>query len=82
MTRASTSTVSIRPTSGDAFVSKAAHRLPNVPEGHQCGRMHGHGFEVILHANQDLAGSDMGVDFDRLEEIWAPLYAEASIMPV
>jgi 6-pyruvoyltetrahydropterin/6-carboxytetrahydropterin synthase len=58
------------------FRFEAAHRLPNVPVGHQCGRMHGHGFEVILHANQDLAGNDMGVDFDRLEEIWAPLYAD------
>ncbi len=58
------------------FRFEAAHRLPNVPEGHQCGRMHGHGFEVILHANQDLAGNDMGIDFDRLEGIWAPLYAE------
>ena len=26
---------------------QAAHRLPNVPPGHKCGRMHGHGFEVI-----------------------------------
>ena len=36
------------------FRFEAAHQLPNVPEGHQCGRMHGHGFEVILHADQDL----------------------------
>lgn len=27
---------------------EAAHRLPHVPEGHKCGRMHGHGFEVLL----------------------------------
>ncbi len=58
------------------FRFEAAHRLPNVPEGHQCGRMHGHGFEVILHADQDLAGRDMGVDFDHLERLWAPLQAE------
>jgi 6-pyruvoyl-tetrahydropterin synthase len=36
------------------YVFQSAHRLPNVPEGHKCGRMHGHGFEVILHADQDL----------------------------
>jgi 6-pyruvoyltetrahydropterin/6-carboxytetrahydropterin synthase len=58
------------------FRFEAAHRLPNVPEGHQCGRMHGHGFEVILHADQDLAGQDMGLDFDYLESVWAPLHAE------
>jgi 6-pyruvoyltetrahydropterin/6-carboxytetrahydropterin synthase len=57
------------------FRFEAAHQLPNVPEGHQCGRMHGHGFEVILHADQDLAGLDMGLDFDRLGAIWAPLGA-------
>jgi 6-pyruvoyltetrahydropterin/6-carboxytetrahydropterin synthase len=28
------------------FSFEAAHRLPNVPEGHQCGRMHGHSFRV------------------------------------
>ena len=58
------------------FRFEAAHRLPNVPAGHQCGRMHGHGFEVILHADQDLAGQDMGPDFDHLESIWAPLHAD------
>ena len=57
------------------YVFQSAHRLPNVPDGHQCGRMHGHGFEVILHADQDLAGRDLGVDFDRLGELWAPLHA-------
>jgi len=58
------------------FRFEAAHQLPNVPEGHQCGRMHGHGFEVILHADQDLRDQDMGVDFDHLGELWAPLHAE------
>ena len=28
---------------------QAAHRLPHVPLGHKCGRLHGHGFEVIVH---------------------------------
>ena len=58
------------------FRFEAAHRLPHVPEGHQCGRMHGHGFEIILHADQDLAGQDMGPDFDLLEAVWTPLHAE------
>lgn len=58
------------------FRFEAAHRLPNVPAGHQCGRMHGHGFEVILHADQDLAEQPMGIDFDQLGRLWAPLHAE------
>lgn len=51
---------------------QAAHRLPNVPVGHKCGRMHGHSFEVILHANQDLGARDLSIDYDYLDEIWAP----------
>lgn len=58
------------------FRFEAAHRLPNVPTGHPCGRMHGHGFEVILHADQNLQGRDLGVDFDQLSELWMPLHGE------
>lgn len=54
---------------------QAAHRLPNVPLGHKCGRMHGHGFEVIVHANQDLGSRALSIDYDHLDEIWAPLHA-------
>lgn len=28
------------------FTYEAAHWLPHVPEGHQCGRMHGHSYEL------------------------------------
>jgi len=55
---------------------ESAHRLPNVPAGHQCGRMHGHGFEVILHANQNLRNQDMGLDYDHLDKCWEPLHNE------
>jgi 6-pyruvoyltetrahydropterin/6-carboxytetrahydropterin synthase len=27
---------------------EAAHRLPGVPEGHKCGRLHGHSFTATL----------------------------------
>lgn len=33
---------------------EAAHFLPHVPEGHKCGRLHGHGFGVRLHARSSL----------------------------
>lgn len=58
---------------------QAAHRLPHVPLGHQCGRMHGHGFEVILHANVDMRTGpverDIALDYDQLDAIWAPFHA-------
>ena len=31
------------------FTFEAAHRLPNVPENHKCGRLHGHSFSVEVH---------------------------------
>lgn len=54
---------------------ESAHRLPNVPADHKCGRMHGHGFEVILHANIDLGARDIGVDYDHIDACWAPIHA-------
>ncbi|MBK1694390.1 6-pyruvoyl tetrahydropterin synthase [Chromatium weissei] len=53
---------------------EAAHRLPNVPAGHQCGRMHGHSFEVIVHA---ALLPKTSVNFQQqLDALWQPLYAE------
>lgn len=54
---------------------QAAHRLPHVPPGHKCGRLHGHGFEVIVHADQDLAGAALSIDYDHLDELWSPINA-------
>jgi len=31
------------------FTIEAAHRLPNVPAGHKCARLHGHSFRIELH---------------------------------
>lgn len=55
---------------------QAAHQLPNVPEGHKCGRMHGHGFEVIVHANQDLESRALSIDYDYIDSLWKPIHAE------
>jgi 6-pyruvoyltetrahydropterin/6-carboxytetrahydropterin synthase len=57
------------------FRFEAAHRLPNVAPGHPCGRMHGHGFEVIVHVRVPLDGADIGLDFDEIAAHWQPLHA-------
>jgi 6-pyruvoyltetrahydropterin/6-carboxytetrahydropterin synthase len=33
------------------FTIEAAHRLPNVPPGHKCARLHGHSFRIELHVS-------------------------------
>lgn len=30
------------------FHYDSAHRLPNVPDGHKCGRLHGHTYRLIV----------------------------------
>lgn len=54
---------------------EAAHRLPHVPDGHKCQRLHGHSFKVDL-AVAGPVNDETGwfIDFGDLDEIWAPLY--------
>jgi len=33
------------------FSIEAAHWLPNVPQGHKCGRLHGHSFRIAIHVS-------------------------------
>lgn len=56
------------------FTFEAAHRLPNVPEGHKCSRLHGHSFKVVV----SVAGPvdpDLGwvMDFGDVKTAFKPL---------
>lgn len=57
------------------FTFEAAHRLPNVPEGHKCGRLHGHSFRVEIHICGEIH-PHLGwiMDFGDLKAAFAPLY--------
>ena len=57
------------------YVFQSAHQLPHVPAGHKCGRMHGHGFEVIIHADRDVSQEALSIDYDHLDALWAPIHA-------
>ncbi|MGB1277662.1 MAG: 6-pyruvoyl trahydropterin synthase family protein, partial [Nannocystaceae bacterium] len=50
-------------------------RLPNVPAGHKCARLHGHSYRVALHI-QGPVGEQTGwvQDFAALSEAWQPLH--------
>jgi 6-pyruvoyltetrahydropterin/6-carboxytetrahydropterin synthase len=56
------------------FTFEAAHRLPYVPAGHKCARLHGHSFRVALHVRGPLDPT-LGwvMDFADLKAAWRPL---------
>ena len=57
------------------FRIEAAHRLPNVPPGHKCARLHGHSFAVELSVAGE-PGADTGwvMDFADVKRAFQPLY--------
>ena len=57
------------------FQIEAAHRLPNVPEGHKCARMHGHSFRIEIHVSGPV-GQKSGwvMDFADLRQAFQPLF--------
>ena len=57
------------------FTIEAAHRLPSVPEGHKCGRLHGHSFKIEIHVRAPLKrSSGWVIDFAKIKEAFRPLY--------
>jgi 6-pyruvoyltetrahydropterin/6-carboxytetrahydropterin synthase len=57
------------------FWVEAAHRLPNVPPGHKCGRLHGHSFRVEIHlrgAVEEHSGWVM--DFACIKDAFQPYF--------
>ncbi len=54
---------------------EAAHRLPNVPPGHKCARLHGHSFRIELSISGPVdAKSGWFIDYGDLDAIWQPLH--------
>ena len=48
------------------FTFEAAHRLPNVPAGHKCARLHGHSYRVEVHVTgRSATTSGWVMDFGR-----------------
>lgn len=58
------------------FSFEAAHRLPHVPQGHKCARLHGHSFRVMIYVSgriDEPAGWIM--DFADIKAAFAPTLA-------
>jgi 6-pyruvoyltetrahydropterin/6-carboxytetrahydropterin synthase len=57
------------------FSIEAAHRLPFVPPGHKCGRLHGHSFRVEIHVHGPV-DTEFGwvMDFAEVKHAFQELY--------
>jgi 6-pyruvoyltetrahydropterin/6-carboxytetrahydropterin synthase len=56
------------------FTFDAAHRLPNVPEGHKCRRLHGHTYTVRVYVRGEPYESVGWIlDFADIKEAFDPI---------
>ena len=59
------------------FTIEAAHRLPNVPPGHKCSRLHGHSFRIELHVSGAVdPHSGWVMDFADVKSAFQPIYEQ------
>ena len=60
-----------------SFRIEAAHRLPRVPAGHKCARLHGHSFQIEVHLSGPV-GNDTGwvADFADIGAAFAPVFEQ------
>ena len=57
------------------FRIEAAHRLPNVPPGHKCARLHGHSFAIELHVGGEAdAHTGWVMDFAEIKTAFQPIF--------
>jgi 6-pyruvoyltetrahydropterin/6-carboxytetrahydropterin synthase len=55
---------------------EAAHRLPHVPEGHKCARVHGHSYKVELEVKGPVDPKTGWLfDFSVIDAAWSVLHA-------
>ena len=60
-----------------AFTLESAHRLPNVPAGHKCARIHGHSFRVEIHVSGEVDPQVGWVqDFAAIKAAFQPLFEQ------
>ena len=59
------------------FTFEAAHYLPNVPNGHKCGRLHGHSYHVRLHLSGEVDNAyGWFIDFADVKTKFKPIYQQ------
>ena len=57
------------------FRFESAHRLPHVPDGHKCGRLHGHSYVVDVHVTGPVdPHTQWVVDFADISKAFEPVH--------
>jgi len=57
------------------FIFESAHRLPFVPEGHKCARLHGHSFSAEIHVGGEVdPRTGWIIDFGDIKAAFKPFY--------
>ena len=55
------------------FGFEAAHRLPNLPDGHKCKNLHGHNYRLEVSISGELDERGFVMDYAELEAIVDPI---------
>lgn len=55
------------------FHYDSAHRLPHVPPGHKCGRLHGHTYHLTVTVSGPVAEDGFVVDFADVKNAVKPV---------
>ncbi|MDJ0928349.1 MAG: 6-carboxytetrahydropterin synthase QueD [Gammaproteobacteria bacterium] len=59
------------------FIFEAAHVLPHVPEGHKCGRLHGHSWKGTIYVRGEIdPHTGWIMDFADIKRVFEPIYRE------
>lgn len=57
------------------FTVEAAHRLPALPEGHKCRRLHGHSFKIEIHVAGPVdPATGFVLDFSDIKTAFQPIF--------
>ena len=59
------------------FTIEAAHRLPNVPPGHKCSRLHGHSWRGAIYVSGPVdPHTGWIMDFGDIKAAFKPIHAQ------
>lgn len=56
-----------------SFTFESAHKLPKMPSGHKCARLHGHSFKMTVVVRGELNIAGLVIDYADIKAIAKPI---------